>query len=201
MCQLGSNYPRQTSCQFGRKSEAAKYRLTCSELWLSNDLVSLRTNLVRSCVIGNFPTTWREVSRTRTRSNPPLKMQAASAQIIHIELRANLARSWWLQLPDNLSGSARLSTSAQHGRKLQRVFESRVTCGQLDHKFRIWLLHNLGRSYCAEPIAGSTCAQLDHKWGFIGLTSGHDGQKFFLKIVSKSDTIFNFGPSWSEVAI
>lgn len=92
-------------------------------------------------------------------------------------------------------------------------FESRVTCGQLDHKFRIWLLPNLGRSYCAEPIAGYTCAQFDHKWGFIGLTSGHDGQKFFLKIVSKSDTFFlpldqvgpklrsktNLWPSWSQV--
>ena len=177
-CPTLCTHPVWTSRQVVGKFDATKMQsgLTWFLCWsfINKDKLSF----IFSC---NFAPTWHEVDGFNFRTTCPEVPD--------------------IQLPDNLSGSPRLSTSAQHGRKLQRIFEAGSTSGQLDHKFRIWLLPNLGRSYCAEPIVGSTRAQLDHKWVFIGLTSGHDGQKFFLKIVSKSDTIFNFGPSWSEIEV
>ena len=89
------------------------------------------------------------------------------------------------------------------------IFNFRTTCPEVPG---FQLPPNMGGSYSAFSTVGSTRAQLDHKWVFIGLSSGHDSQKFFLKIVSKSDTIFtldqvgpklrsktNLWPCWSQV--
>ena len=112
-----------------------------------------------------------------------------------MQLRANLARSWRfnfrttcpevpdIQLSDNLSESPRLSTSAQHGRKLQRVFESRInscsTWSQVSfYRSNFW-------SWWPEVLS-ENCVQVGHNF-----TSDQVGPKLWYKI--------NLLPCWSQV--
>ena len=92
-----------TSRQVGGKFDAKKKQsgLTWFLFWsfINKDKLSF----IISC---NFAPTWHEVDGFNFRTTCPDVPD--------------------IQLPDNLSGSARLSTSAQHGRKLQRVFDSRI---------------------------------------------------------------------------
>lgn len=95
-----------------------------------------------------------------------------------MQLRANLARSWRFQLPDNLSWCPRYSTSGQLVRKCP-AFNFRPTWAEVTARFR--KLGNLWPTWPQVPY----------------LTSAQLGQK----LLCRADSRINLCSIWSQVGV